>query len=230
MNDATVRFWSWLRMELEPLASALRAACAPGEYASFAAGSGALSSMAGELATRLSLAAPGLSPALSVGRDGVCVLTFTAGGEAERFDLAYDLVEHAPTLPGWEFHALRAPNAPQRFEAAGLAFDLAALRFYYRLANDRAVVAVLCDGSAPADYLARRSFAAAFVAELLGEEDYGRFVSDALLLDYETWLNATPGGRSAPLALISPTFRRIFRRPAGRRRNDAHPVRLRLVS
>jgi hypothetical protein len=230
MNDAGVRFWSWLRQELEPLASALRADCAPGENASLTTGAGALASMTCELAARLSVVAPGVSPILSVARDGACVLTFTAGGEAERFDLAYDLVEFAPSLPGWEFHALRAPNAPQRFEAAGLAFDLDTLRFYYRLTNDRAVVAVLCDGPALADYPTRRSYAAAIVAELLGEEDFARFVSDALLLDYETWLNATPGGRSAPLALISPTFRRIFRRPTGRRRSDAQPVRLRLVS
>ncbi len=230
MNDAGVRFWSWLREELDPLAFALRAGCAPGESASLTTGAGALPSIASELAARLSVVAPGLSPVLSVARDGACVLTFTAGGAAERFDLAYDLVEYAPNLPGWEFHALRAPNAPQRFEAAGLAFDLDTLRFYYRLANDRAVVAVLCDQPAPADYPTRRSFAGAIVAELLGEEDFARFVSDALLLDYETWLNATPGGRSAPLALISPTFRRIFGRHGGRRRSDAQPVRLRLVS
>jgi hypothetical protein len=230
MNDAGVRFWSWLREQLEPLASALRADCAPGESASLTVGAGTLPLIAGELAARLSVVAPGLSPVLSVARDGACVLTFTAGGAAERFDIAYDLVESAPSLAGWEFHALRAPNAPQRFEAAGLAFELDSLRFYYRLANDRAVVAVLCDGPAPADYPTRRLFAAAIVAELLGEEDFARFVSDALLLDYETWLNATPGGRSAPLGLISPTFRRIFRRPAGRRRSDAQPVRLRLVS
>ena len=65
--------------------------------------------------------------------------------------------------------------------------------------------------------------------ELLGEEDFGRYVSDVLMLDYETWLAATPGGRSAPASVLGPTFDRIFRRPRSLRR-PAENMRLRLVS
>lgn len=226
MKDAAARFWAWFRGEEAALAAHVRANCAPGNRMD----APTPTLLTSELGARVRAVCDGLAPELALGRDGACVLTFTAGGVLERFDDAFDLVDGSPYIPGWEFHALRGRNAPQRFSACGVSFDLADLRFYYRLANDRAVVALLAEDAPECDYRTRREYAAALVSELLGEEDYGRLISDVLLLEYETWLAATPGGRSAPLAIIAPTFDRVFRKPPSRRRTSSPPARLRLVS
>ncbi|MFN3890518.1 MAG: hypothetical protein ACK4MV_08980 [Beijerinckiaceae bacterium] len=181
-----------------------------------------------EFAERLRAFAEGVIAEFALGRDHACVVTFSAGYVDDLFDDVFALVETSPILEGWEFHALRPRRTPERFEAFGIACDLKDLRFSYRLGSDRIVIALLADETAAGDYRIRRAFAAELVAELLGEEDYGRYVSDVLMLDYETWLAATPGGRSAPLSVLGPTFDRIFRRPQSLRR----PIvgnRLRLV-
>jgi hypothetical protein len=190
----------------------------------------ALGARAERLSEYLAQLAPHAEALYAIGRDGACVITFTVHGCEERFEDVFALVDASPVLRGWEFHALRPRNAPTRFEAAGIAADLADLRFYYRLANDRIVIAVLTDEAPDGRYRERRAFASAVVAELLGEEDFGRYVADVLMLEYDTWLAATPGGRSAPLAVLGPTFDRIFRRPRSLRRPDANQGRLRLVS
>ena len=224
-NDAARRFWRWFEGEKAQLQSLMLATGEAGERIDAAA----LGQYAAALDERLADVCKGLSAQFSVGRDGACVITFTANGAEELFDDVLELVDHSPILHGWEFQALRPRNAPAKFKAFGVEYTLSDLRFYYRLGSDRMVVAVLADEAPNCDYRNRRAFAAALVAELLGEEDCGRYVSDVLMLDYETWLAATPGGRSAPLAVLGPTFDRIFRRPHTLRR-PAPATRLRLVS
>lgn len=226
MNEAAKQFWAWFRREASLLGEALQANCPPGQRLAPAL----QSALTAGLEERFRAAAPRLRPELSVARDGVFHLTVSAGGAVALFDDAYAFVAEAPYLPRWEFRALRAPEAPARFETAGVALDLAQLRFSYRLGNDQAVVAVLTDDMPDCDYRTRRALAATTVEQLLGEEDFGRFVSDSLLLEYETWLAATPGARSAPLALIAPTFQRLFWEGRRRRRSDPQITRLRLVS
>lgn len=224
-NDAARRFWRWFEGERAHIQSLMLASGEAGARVDPAA----LGASATALDERLAEFCKGLSAQLSIGRDGACVITFTAGGAEELFDEVFELVDLSPILPGWEFQALRPRNAPASFEAFGVRYPLSDLRFYYRLGSDKMVVAVLADDTPNCDYRNRRAFATALVSELLGEEDFGRYVSDVLMLDYETWLAATPGGRSAPLAVLGPTFDRIFRRPHTLRRPAPVP-RLRLVS
>ena len=224
-NEAAQRFWRWFEGERAQLQSLMLASGEPGERLEQAA----LGPRASALEERLADVAKGLSAEFSIGRDGACVITFTVGGAEELYDDVFELVDHSPIIPGWEFQALRPRNAPASFEAFSVRYALSDLRFYYRLGSDKMVIAVLADDTPNCDYRNRRAFAAALVAELLGEEDFGRYVSDVLMLDYETWLAATPGGRSAPLSVLGPTFDRIFRRPHSLRRPAPAP-RLRLVS
>lgn len=222
--DGARGFWRWFEGEQARLKLLIAAAGEPGPVAPEALGP-----CGAALAERLRDYAPGLTAEYALGRDGACVITFTAGGARDLFEDVFALTDVAPLLEGWEFQALRPRSAPARFEAFGVACDLDDLRFSYRLGSDHIVIAVLADDAPDCDYRTRRAFAAALVSRLLGEEDFGRYVSDVLMLDYETWLAATPGGRSAPLAVIAPTFDRIFRRPQSLRR-PAAPTRLRLVS
>lgn len=223
-NDAAQRFWRWFEGERSGLERLMRPAGEPGSRIAPVLLGGA----AEALSQRLAEFAEGLSAEYALGRDGACVVTFTASRVEELFEDAFALVDCSPVVPGWEFQALRPRNATPGFEAFGIARDLKDLRFYYRLGGERMVIAVLTDDVPACDYRARRAFASALVAELLGEEDFGRYVSDVLMLDYETWLAATPGGRSAPLAVLGPTFDRVFRRPRTLRR-PAVNMGLRLV-
>jgi hypothetical protein len=224
-NEYAQRFWRWFEGEQARIEAQMLAAGEPGSQIH----PDALGDVASSLSRRLAEYAPGVEAEYSVGRDGACVITFTAGGVEELFDSVFALVDASPILGGWEFQALRPRNPSRRFEACGVAYDLGDLRFYYRLANDRIVIAILADDPPACEYRTRRAYAAALVMQLLGEEDYGRYVGDVLMLDYDTWLAATPGGRSAPAAVLGPTFDRIFRRPMTLRR-PAPMTRLRLVS
>lgn len=223
-NGAAQRFWRWFETGRVDLERCMQAAGEPG----LRLDPEALGGRAAALAERLAAYSPGVSAECSLGRDGACVITFTAGGAEAAFDDVFALVDAAPNLCGWEFQALRPRNALSTFEAFDVRYALSDLRFYYRLSNDRIVIAVLADEAPACDYRTRRAYAAALVGELLGEEDFGRYVSDVLMLDYETWLAATPGGRSAPVAVLGPTFDRIFRRPRSLRRPTVD-TRLRLV-
>ena len=224
-NDSARSFWRWFEGEQARLKLSIEAAGEPG----CPINPEALGSCGAALAERLRDYAPGVTAEYSLGRDGACVITFTAGGALDLFEDVFALTDVSPILQGWEFQALRPRNAPARFEAFGIACNLDELRFAHRLGSDRVVIAVLADDAPGCDYRTRRAFASALVSRLLGEEDFGRYVSDVLMLEYETWLAATPGGRSAPLAVIAPTLDRIFRRPQTMRR-PAAPTRLRLVS
>jgi hypothetical protein len=224
-NETAQRFWRWFKDEAPAFQDIMLAAGDPG----LPVDSSLLGRQGEVLAERLCEFGKGIHAEYALGRDGSCIITFTAGNIEELFEDVFSLVDASPILPGWEFHALRPRNAPSRFEAFGVSYDLADLRFYYRLGNDKIVIAVLSDDSPPCDYRTRRGYASALAAQLLGEEDFGRYVSDVLMLDYETWLAATPGGRSAPVAVLGPTFDRIFRRPRSLRR-PAQNMRLRLVS
>lgn len=224
-RETAMRFWRWFEGEQANLQRLMQAAGEPGE----AVAKGALGPLGEALDQRLADFAKGLSAEYSLGRDGACVLTFTAGGAEYLFDDVFSLVDQLPMAPGWEFHALRPRNAPPTFAAFGVSYALSDLRFYYRLGSDKMVIAVIADETPACEYRNKRAFATALVTELLGEEDFGRYVSDVLMLEYETWLSATPGGRSAPLAVLGPTFDRIFRRPQSLRR-PAVNTRLRLVS
>jgi hypothetical protein len=224
-NKAAQRFWRWFEGERAQLEGLMRAAGEPGE----AIDPAALGRHGEALSQQLAEFERCIGAEYALGRDGACIITFTAGGVEELFEDVFALVDASPNLSGWEFQALRARNAPRRFEAFGVGYDLSNLRFYYRLGSEKAVIAVLSDDSPACDYRTRRAFASALAAQLLGEEDYGRYVSDVLMLDYETWLGATPGGRSAPLAVLGPTFDRVFRRPRSLRRPAANMC-LRLVS
>jgi hypothetical protein len=223
-NGAAQRFWRWFETGRSDLELCMQSAGEPGARID----PQALGAHAAALAEQLAAYSHGVSAEYALGRDGACVITFTAAGAEAVFDDVFALVEHAPNLRGWEFQALRPRNAPSRFEAFGVAYALSDLRFYYRLGSDRIVIAILADEAPACDYRTRRAYAAALVGELLGEEDFGRYVSDVLMLDYETWLAATPGGRSAPVAVLGPTFDRIFRRPRSLRRPTVD-IRLRLV-
>lgn len=223
-NSAAQRFWRWFEGERSGLESLMRSVGEPGSKIAAAL----LGAAATALSDKLAAFAEGVSAEYAIGRDGACVITFTANGVEELFEDVFLLAEHSPVLPGWEFQALRPRNASARFEAFGIIRDLKDLRFYYRLGGERIVIAVLVEDAPDCDYRTRRGFAAALVAELLGEEDFGRYVSDVLMLEYETWLAATPDGRSAPLVVLGPIFDRIFRRPQTLRR-PATNVGLRLV-
>lgn len=225
-NDAYQRFWRCFEEVRNPLAQRMLSAGEPGTDLS----PEVIGAPAAALHEPLAAFAPGVSAEYALGRDGSCVITFTADGCEEVFENVFALVDAAPILPGFVFQALRPRSAPQRFEAFGVGFDLADLRFYYRLGSDKIVVVILADECPPCDYRTRRAYASALVSRLLGEEDFGRYVVDALLIEYETWLSATPGGRSAPAAVLAPTFDRVFRRPLPARRRDAQYGRLRLVS
>lgn len=225
MDDAVDQFWIWFRGEADHLAAAARALYPQGGEASLEIVRARLPA----LSRRLGEAAPGLAPEISVAQDGVCALTLTAGGDVALFDEAYRFCDRAPYLPDWEFFALRPPRTPARFAAAGLAFDVSELRFAYRLANDRAVVAVLAEEAPDASHATRRAYAAGLVAASLGEEDFGRFVADAAFLEYETWLATTPQGRSQPLEDLAVTFQQVFAPARRRRKHDQRPSRLRLV-
>ncbi len=225
-NEAVQHFWTWFG-GVEPLLNGvMRASAEPGSRID----PSMLGATGAALAERLADVARGIEPEYSIGRDGACVITFTAHGREDAFEDIFALVDASPLLAGWEFQALRPRRAPARFEHSGIVRDLADLRFYYRLANDSVVIAILADDAPECGYRERRAFAGALVAELLGEEDFGRYVADVLMLEYDTWLAATPGGRSAPLAVLGPTFDRIFRRPRTLRRPAANHGRLRLVS
>ncbi|QLP97931.1 MAG: hypothetical protein HZY79_11855 [Rhodoblastus sp.] len=53
----------------------------------------------------------------------------------------------------------------------------------------------------------------ALVADLLGEEDFGLWISDARLMRYADWLAASPGGRSWPICDLPMRFDAIFHPP-----------------
>ncbi len=224
-KENAMRFWRWFEGEQAQFQARIREAGEPGESIS----KEALGPLGETLEQRLSDYAKGVSAEYALGRDNACVITFTANGAEELFDDIFSLVDQAPLAQGWEFHALRPRNAPPTFSAFGVSYALSDLRFYYRLGSEKMVIAVIADETPCCDYRKKRAFASALVSELLGEEDFGRYVSDVLMLEYETWLTATPGGRSAPLAVLGPTFDRIFRRPQSMRR-PAVNTRLRLVS
>ena len=224
-KETAMRFWRWFEGERAQLHSLISAAGEPGESVAREA----LGRLGEALEQRLSDFAKGVSAEYARGRDGACVITFTAGGAAELFDDIFFLVDQSPLAQGWEFHAPRPRNAPATCAAFGVSYALSDLRFYDRLGSDKMVIAVIADETPCCDYRNKRAFATALVTELLGEEDFCRYVSDVLMLEYETWLSATPGGRSAPLAVLGPTFDRIFRRPQTLRR-PAVNTWLRLVS
>ena len=224
-NKAAQHFWRWFEGERAQFESLMREVGEAGD----AIDPASLGRQGEALSQQLAEFAQGVCAEYALGRDGACIITFTAGGVEEIFEDVFTLVDASPKIAGWEFQALRARNAPLRFEAFGIGYELSNLRFYYRLGSEKAVIAVLSDDSPICDYRTRRAFASALVAQLLGEEDFGRYVSDVLMLDYETWLGATPGGRSAPVAVLGPTFDRIFRRPRSLRRPAANMC-LRLVS
>lgn len=224
-KENAMRFWRWFEGEQIGLRDLMCAAGEPGEPVAREA----LGALGEALDQRLADYAKGVSAEFAIGRDGACVITFTANGAEDLFDDIFSLVDQAPFAQAWEFHALRPRSAPPTFSAFGVTYALSDLRFYYRLGSEKMVIAVIADETPSCDYRKKRAFATALVSELLGEEDFGRYVSDVLMLEYETWFTATPGGRSAPLAVLGPTFDRIFRRPQSLRRPAVTP-RLRLVS
>jgi hypothetical protein len=224
-TETAKRFWRWFEGEQAHLQNLIRAAGEPGAPVA----RDALGPLGEALDQRLADFAKGISAEYALGRDGACVVTFTASGAEDLFEDIFALVDQSPLADGWEFHALRPRNAPATFAAFGVTYALSDLRFYYRLGSDKMVIAVITDETPVCEYRNKRAFATALVSQLLGEEDFGRYVSDVLMLEYETWLSATPGGRSAPLSVLGPTFDRIFRRPQSLRR-PAMNTRLRLVS
>jgi len=226
MIEADVaRFWTWFALAEERMAWAMRAVVDRGTKIDPAL-MGAHFTHAGE---RLGEFAPGLGLEFSRARDGACILTITAHGDASRFEDAFALVEAAPVGMTFQVEALRPRRRADAFAHAGVRVPACDLRFAYRLGAERIVFALLMDEAPPLDYRARRAFASAVAMEILGEEDFGRYVADVHLLEYEAWLAATPGGRSAPLGDMCAAFDRIFRRPLDRRRPPSPPPGLRLV-
>lgn len=157
---------------------------------------------------------PGLT--LEAGRfDGLYSLVVGAGGIAEDVPSARELALGAPMAPGWLVRALRPrrdPGATVREGATVLQPE--ALRFAYRLANDRMVALILGEPGVVAQdpnahYLARR-----IVLDLLGEEDFADWIEDVRFVGYEDWLAASPGGRCWPLREMAARFDAIFHPPA----------------
>ena len=145
--------------------------------------------------------------------EGIFAMIVGAGDDAARFASARELALAAPLAPGWVMRALRPrrdPGEALRADAPTLRMDR--LRFAYGLANDRVVVMVLAE-EAPLEAPGARFLARRLVSDLLGEEDYGLFVSDARLMRYADWLAATPGGRSWPIAELAARFDAIFHPP-----------------
>jgi len=86
------------------------------------------------------------------------------------------------------------------------------LRFCYKLSNNRMGLLILSEGLKIDDYPAGREFARGLVKILLGEATFDAFVSDAQLVDYQTWLAFAPGGQSRPLKDLPGVFDPIFSR------------------
>ena len=110
-NEAVQHFWTWFG-GVEPLLNGvMRASAEPGSRIDPSACSAPRAQRSRE---RLADVARGIEPAYSIGRDGACVITFTAHGREDAFEDIFALVDASPLLAGWEFQALRPRNAPRR--------------------------------------------------------------------------------------------------------------------
>jgi hypothetical protein len=174
-------------------------------------------------ACALNRVAPGLAPALvdydrgltlEIERfEGIFAMIVGAADDVARFDSARELALAAPMAPGWLMRALRPRRDPgEALRADALTLRTDRLRFAYGLANDRMVVMILAE-DAPFEEPGGHFLARRLVGDLLGEEDYGLFISDARLMRYADWLAATPGGRSWPIAELATRLDAIFHPP-----------------
>ncbi len=208
-NSIPSHFWHWFSAHANALSARAAAAVTGAQPLSYRV----LKAYFGDLIDATRGFDAELTPMLGRDADGVLTLTFTADAAAEAFGAARQLLEAAPSVPGWRFAAFAGRRiAPDRIAGDAVALDTAELRFAYALANNRIVVMLLTEQDISCDYFEAQYLARRIVHDLLGEEDFGLHVAGAQIGNYQSWLAATPGGQSWPVGELAARFDRIFKR------------------